>query len=1068
MPPLSSQADSTSNRQSVRPESLLSTSVNRPANALAAGPFDQENHQPTVDKRTTVDQTRQGRQTSESRTFHDNAEEAIPQEQLIRQLQGLPQQRQRPNREKGENMDPRRVVGNLLPDAANAFTTAGQPLTEFELSGAMPLQSQPSGSRHSSGVTRRRARYGNPDDDDDSDDGSDDSADLGRYVYPDLAKSEEMQQKELDNLLSMPEIDIPPEQRQGTPAAMSCTLMEHQKVCLTWLIQQEEDVHKRGGILADTMGLGKTVQALALILARPSRDRAHKTTLIVAPLSLLKQWEREIRTKVKPAHQLKTVILHGQAKRGMTVPRLFTYDVVLTTYGTVRSEYNNLRKSKKKPLILANGATFHRVILDEAHNIKNRRAVSMKAACRIKSTYRLCMTGTPFMNRAEEIFSLIHFLRIKPYDDWEAFKWEINRPLKSWNNDFHDEAMRKLQALFRSITLRRTKTSILDGKPILQLPRLVKEEASIKFNKDQQEYYGALEKNQRLKVNQYLRAGTTMNTYTYILLLLLRLRQTCCHPHLIRDFGIPEGIQLSSDEMCQLAKKFKSNVVRRLKEQDGYECPLCHENTDSPLIIYPCGHLICSTCFSIIMEMQNANSEQPQKVCLHDNCNSEIDSKHVICYFSFMEVHMPEKLGLEDSDDSDDGFESFDESDDEVDARGNLKGFVVSGDEDEEDEEEEDDEDDETEDEECEEEGEDEEEEGEEEEEEEVKKEEEMVNKEEEEEEENGGSDVDDASISGKANPIGHSVSTDANKEAKENPVEDSDNDSLMSLQEIWKRVDAMKSLSKDTPGQSKKRKALSDSTSDIDAGKKKTPRSGDKRKRPSRGDSTKSKKRKLNNAASKKQRRTGKKKFTSLAALKQASSTNAAAKAKYLKRLRKDWVPSAKTTKTMEILQAIREKNPQEKTLIFSLWTSFLDLLEIPIQDQGFKYTRYDGTMHHRDRDAAAKSFMNNPQVQIMLVSLSAGNAGLNLTAATQVIILEPFWNPFVEEQAVDRAHRIGQKKEVTVHRLLIEGTVEDRIRELQEKKRSLVNAALSEEGARGVGRLSLSELKGLFGSGR
>ncbi|OTB13127.1 hypothetical protein K445DRAFT_24943 [Daldinia sp. EC12] len=1019
--------------------------------------------------RRARDQTRQDRQTDEAHTFQvtqpgrpsdretENAEEIIPQEQAIGQLQGL-------GRGKKEKTDSRRPVGNLFPDAANAFKTARELYTELESSGAMSQQSRPgqsyqspAGSRHSNSVTNRRPRYvnnGYDDSDDDSDD-SVDSTGQRSHGYPNLVKSDEVQQKELDNLLSMPEIDIPPEQRKGTPAAMSCTLMEHQKVCLTWLIQQEEDAHKKGGILADTMGLGKTIQALALILARPSRDRAHKTTLIVAPLSLLKQWEREIQTKVKPAYKLKTVILHGQAKRGMTVPRLLTHDVVLTTYGTVLSEYKALRDSRKKPLILADDATFHRVILDEAHTIKNRRALSTKAACRIKSTYRLCMTGTPFMNKAEEIFPLIHFLRIKPYNEWETFKWEITKPLKSWNEDFHDTAMRKLQALFRSITLRRTKTSMLDGKPILRLPALVKEEVMTKFNKDQQEVYKALEEKQQLKVNEFLKAGTTMKKYTYILLLLLRLRQACCHPHLIRDFGIPEGVQLSSDEMRELARKFKPGVVRRLKSLNEYECPLCYEKVENPLIIYPCGHLICSTCFSVMMEIQDPDSEQ-QRFCLHEDCNSEIDSKNIICHFSFLEAHMPEKLGLDDSDGSDDdsdGFESFDESDDEIDARGNLKGFIVSGDEDEEEEEEEEEE--ETEGKEDEDEDEDE-----------QVKEEKQEEEKEVKKEEKGISDVDEASNSGEANLMQHSISADANEEfVKGKSAEDSDNDSLMSLEEIWKRLDAMRSLNKDTSAQSNKRKAPSDSSSEIDADRKKSPRGGDKRKRPGREDATKSKKRKTNSGASKKQRRSGKKKFMSLAALKKASSTNAAAKAKYLKRLRKDWVPSAKISKTMEILEAIREKNPKEKTLIFSLWTSFLDLLEIPIHDQGFNYTRYDGTMHHRDRDAAAKKFMNKPEVQIMLVSLSAGNAGLNLTAATQVIILEPFWNPFVEEQAIDRAHRIGQKNEVTVHRVLIEGTVEDRIRVLQEKKRRLVNTALSEEGAQGVGRLSLSELKGLFG---
>ncbi|KAI1660707.1 SNF2 family N-terminal domain-containing protein [Daldinia decipiens] len=1054
MPPLSLHAESRSNRQSVRPERQLSTSVARATDNAGPDLFDQENHQPTLNKQTAVDQPRQAGEARISETTQleqranrdvESVEETIRQERLRRQPQEQPRQTQSQGREKRKKMNQARSFGDSLPVAANAFRTAREMYQESESSASALDQGQSyypceleGGPLNLAAIVRGLGSYS----DDDYDDDSDDGVRHGRNTYPQPAKSGELQEKEIQNFLTMPEIDISPEQRKSTPASMSCTLMEHQKVCLTWLIQQEEDIHKKGGILADTMGLGKTVQALALILARPSKDRIHKTTLIIAPLSLLKQWEREIQTKVKPAHKLKTVILHGQMKRGMTVPRLLTYDVVLTTYGTIISEYKSLSSMKKKPLILANNVIFHRIILDEAHSIKNRQAKASVAVSRIKSTYRLCMTGTPFMNKAEEIFPLIRFLRIKPYSEWDAFNKEINRPLKSWNDNLHDSALRKLQALFRSITLRRTKTSMLDGKPILQLPALVKEEATTKFNKDQQDFYDALEQKQRLKVNEFIKAGTIMRQYSYILVLLLRLRQACCHPHLIKDFGIPEGIQLSSEEMRRLALRLKPNVVRRLKAQTEFECPLCNEATENPLIIYSCGHSICSTCFSAMMEIRDPNSEQ-QNICPHENCDSEINPERIICHFSFVEAHTPEKLGLDDSDDSDDdsdGFESVEDSDDDVDARGNLKGFIVSGDEDEEEDEED-----------------------------------EEVEEEEEQKEKEDSSDVGDDSTSQKAKPIQPEVSTDAiwkdvsaNKEfLNENPAEDSDDDSLMSLEKIWKQVEAMKYTGKDKSEQSKKRKAPSDSVSDVGADVKKASQTGGKRKRPNHENVARSKKRKTNtnSAVSRKRHRNGKTKFTSMAALKKASSSNAAAKAKYLKRLRKDWVPSAKITKTMEILSAIREKDPKEKTLIFSLWTSFLDLLEIPMHDQGFNYTRYDGTMHHDDRDAAAKKFMNDPEVQIMLVSLSAGNAGLNLTAATQVIILEPFWNPFVEEQAVDRAHRIGQKKEVTVHRVLIDGTVEDRIRELQEKKRRLVNAALSEEGARGVGRLSLSELRGLFG---
>jgi len=99
------------------------------------------------------------------------------------------------------------------------------------------------------------------------------------------------------------------------------------------------------------------------------------------------------------------------------------------------------------------------------------------------------------------------------------------------------------------------------------------------------------------------------------------------------------------------------------------------------------------------------------------------------------------------------------------------------------------------------------------------------------------------------------------------------------------------------------------------------------------------------------------------------------------------------------------------------------------------------------------------------MLVSLKAGNAGLNLTCASQVIMMDPFWNPFIEEQAIDRAHRIGQRRPVQVHRILVPDTVEDRIIALQEKKRALIEGALDEDASANIGRLGVQELAFLFG---
>ena len=165
-----------------------------------------------------------------------------------------------------------------------------------------------------------------------------------------------------------------------------------------------------------------------------------------------------------------------------------------------------------------------------------------------------------------------------------------------------------------------------------------------------------------------------------------------------------------------------------------------------------------------------------------------------------------------------------------------------------------------------------------------------------------------------------------------------------------------------------------------------------------------------------------------------------------------------------MEILQSIVDSNTGEKTIIFSQFTSLLDLLEIPILEQRWDFRRYDGSMNSNARNQSVEEFTEKPNCKIMLVSLKAGNAGLNLVAASQVIILDPFWNPYIEEQAIDRAHRIGQLRPVKVHRILVPDTVEDRILHLQEKKRAVIEGALDEKAAANVSRLGDRELAFLF----
>jgi SNF2 family DNA or RNA helicase len=148
-------------------------------------------------------------------------------------------------------------------------------------------------------------------------------------------------------------------------------------------------------------------------------------------------------------------------------------------------------------------------------------------------------------------------------------------------------------------------------------------------------------------------------------------------------------------------------------------------------------------------------------------------------------------------------------------------------------------------------------------------------------------------------------------------------------------------------------------------------------------------------------------------------------------------------------------------KSLVFSQWTGLLDRVEPRLKALGIDWVRLDGST--RDRQKVIDQFQDPDGPPVFLLSLKAGGTGLNLTAADYVVHLDPWWNPAVEQQATDRAHRIGQDKPVVSVRLIAERTVEERVLALQEAKRDLADAALGKDGGF-VKRLSADDLRSLF----
>ncbi|RZM17780.1 MAG: DEAD/DEAH box helicase, partial [Pedobacter sp.] len=147
------------------------------------------------------------------------------------------------------------------------------------------------------------------------------------------------------------------------------------------------------------------------------------------------------------------------------------------------------------------------------------------------------------------------------------------------------------------------------------------------------------------------------------------------------------------------------------------------------------------------------------------------------------------------------------------------------------------------------------------------------------------------------------------------------------------------------------------------------------------------------------------------------------------------------------ELAREIAENIGEHKALIFSQFLGMLGLIREKLKEQGIQYEYFDGSTSATDREKAIQNFQNNDDCRVFLISLKAGGVGLNLTAADYVYIVDPWWNPAVEQQAIDRTHRIGQTKNIFAYRMICIDTIEDKILQLQEKKKILARELISDD---------------------
>ncbi|KAI3951199.1 hypothetical protein MKW92_011053 [Papaver armeniacum] len=731
------------------------------------------------------------------------------------------------------------------------------------------------------------------------------------------------------------------------PSDLTTPLLRYQKEWLAWALKQEQSLN-RGGILADEMGMGKTVQAIALILAQRKMDQTGfanspnastalpeiKTTLVICPVVALTQWENEIH-KFTPKGSIKVLKYHDKGRQ-QYADKFHEYDFVLTTYSIVELEYrnnmpskerciycgklyvhkamkNHLKyfcgpnavktakqskqvtkkgkegsksfKSKQKLPVLdgsseSEGSTaekarkktkkrgdqksapgvsspvagqagveqdsstrrsilhlvkWNRIILDEAHFIKERRCNTARAVFALESSYRWALSGTPLQNRVGELYSLVRFLQVSPYSYYfckdcdcktldhspdsqcpncdhksvRHFCWwnkfVVNPIQKSGNSEEGRRAMTLLTGkLLKSVVLRRTKTGRAAD---LGLPTRIVTLRRDTLDIKEEDYYESIYNESQSQFNTYVEAGNLMHNYAHIFDLLTRLRQAVNHPYLVI---------------------YSQSAAQRNAIDDnggGKDCGLCHDPVEDPVVTSCCAQVFCKACLT------DYSAESGKVTC--PSCSKPLTA-------------------------------------------------------------------------------------------------------------------------------------------------------------DFTKKIDP-----------------------------------GDQRSK------------------------------TTVKGFRSASILN---------RLRlEDFQTSTKIDALREEIRYMIEKDGSAKGIVFSQFTAFLDLIHYSLQKSGISCVQLVGSMTRPARDAAIKRFTEEPDCKIFLMSLKAGGVALNLTVASHVFLMDPWWNPAVESQAQDRIHRIGQYKPIRIVRFIIESTVEERILKLQEKKKLIFEGTVGDS-SEALTKLTEADLRFLF----
>ncbi len=307
--------------------------------------------------------------------------------------------------------------------------------------------------------------------------------------------------QQLSGRAELPE--VPP------PKSVNAALRPYQQQGVNWLQFLRE--YGLAGILADDMGLGKTLQTLVHIQIEKDAGRLTHPALIIAPVSLMGNWQREAE---RFCPELRSLVIHGK-DRHEVIGNMAAHDIVIAPYSLLHRDREHWLQ-----------AQWHLVVLDEAQNIKNAATNAAQVASELKSRHRLCLSGTPMENNLGEIWSLFHFLMPGFLGSQKRFAELFRTPIEKKGEP---EALHQLRARVTPFMLRRTKALIAH-----ELPPKVETVMRIELSGKQADLYETIRLGMEKTVREALDAKGMAQSQITILDALLKLRQVCCDPHLLK------------------------------------------------------------------------------------------------------------------------------------------------------------------------------------------------------------------------------------------------------------------------------------------------------------------------------------------------------------------------------------------------------------------------------------------------------------------------------------------------------------------------------------------------------